>query len=184
MGDHDSGALGPIPAGTDEFGAGSIVHFGFAPGVVGTEQLRHIPPLDREALLKQIDRNDLGGHDLALRNDLVIVLIERFGRVVRDFSLETNVGTGLKSKFFHDRDMEIDDVDPLCEGLLFLAGIEELDDTLQGIGGLAHGRDNDHEILCACKTHDLLYVSNAFSVLDGGSTELIDFHRLAMRIAV
>ena len=154
--------VGSLPPCPDSRTTGGIIHYRFTPGSIRTQQFRHIPPLDRQTLLEQIDRDDLGGHNLTQRDDLVIVLVVRQSGIKRNLSLQADVRTGLQPQFLHDRYMVIDDIDPLGQRHLFLTGLQIIHNPLQGICCLSHCGDHHHEAIGrTIHTHDSLQVSNA-----------------------
>ena len=81
--------------------------------------------------------------------------------------------------------MEIDDINPLGQCLLFFAGIKEFYYTFEGIGGLTHGRYNNHQtVLRVRQTHYLLYVPNARSILNGSPSELDQSLKMARMMEI
>ena len=144
---HYLRTVSPTPACPYDSATGLVIHFGFTPCIVRSEQLGHIPPFNRQALFEQIDGDNLGGHDFAHRDYLVVVFVKRQLRIIRYLALQADVRAGLKPEFLHDSDMEVDDVHPLVERLFFLAGSEKLHHPLKRIRGLSHRRDDDHQTI-------------------------------------
>lgn len=126
--------------------------------------------------MKQIDRYDLGGHDLAEGDDLVVVLVVGTCGIEGYLALQAYIDAGLQTKFAHDSYVAVDDSDPLLHGLVLMTGHEMIHDALQGVGSLAHGGDNDHEVACALEANDMLQVADACCIPNRSSSEFVDFH--------
>ncbi len=186
----------------EECGLGHI-DFCLAPSVVGTQTFGHIEQdiIDAEAVESVTDNT--GGDEFAVGDYLVVVIVVEavisFGeRIVghslydiaqlvdegMDFVLQESVSDG--EEVACDIGVVVLNACQFIVRLLQVGSQSSVDDSFEGVGCFAHGRDDDDE-WCLFVTDDVQHIEYAWSIADRGTTELIYsevFHRAAVAVTV
>ena len=163
------------------------VDTGILVALLGEQAAAHVDPAVRHAGMVQVLGDDRRRNQLAVGDDLVVAQLGLLGTVDRlgghtlqfveervdPFELPVAV-----PQVVDDLRMVAAQRGHLAERRLAVPLLHAGKDPLQGVRRLAHGRDDDEEVLLV--VDDLAQVSHAVGVAHRGASEFVDFHIFAV----
>lgn len=151
--------------------------------LVGDEGGAHVNPAVVDTRVFEVLRYDGGRYQLAEGDDGVVPQLGVGGAVggvgddgaqLREEVVNLRYAYGCTPQVGDDRVVVLDNAFYLVEALLFSLVLHVGEDRLQSVGGLAHGRNDNEQIVFS--VDDVSQIPYAVGILDRGSSELVDLH--------
>ena len=154
----------------------------------GAEAAAHVDPAVRDAHAVEEFGDDGRGDQLAVGDDRVVPQLGLLAPVValrgdllqlRKEPLDRRQGRRLAPEVGHDLVVVAAQFGDLLRRGLAVAQLQPAEYALQRVGGLAHGRDDDEQMLLVAD--DLVQVADSVGIPDRRSAEFVNFHIVFFR---
>ena len=152
--------------------------------LLGDQRPAHVDPAVGDPRIGQVFGDDARGDQLAESHDAVVpqlgilLAVDTLGSRLLELGKERFDALELRGtvpQIVDDRGMVSAQGGDFLQRSGAIAALQAGENTLQGVGRLAHGRDDDEQI--AFVAYDLQQVAHTVGIAHRSSSEFVDLHR-------